>query len=422
MSEICVIGLGYIGLPTAILLSDGGFNVIGVDTSSYVIESLIRGRSNISEPGLSERLLLAIHERRFIASYDIPIADTYIVAVPTPFNQDKSADLSAVFSVIEGIGRVMKPDSLVIIESTCPIGTTEICRDKIFNILRERNLAQDSECINLAYCPERVLPGNIMEEIVTNDRIIGGITPNASEKAEQIYSRVIKGSLMLTNSRTAEMAKLIENSFRDTNIAFANEISLIAEEVNVNPWEVIELANRHPRVNILQPGPGVGGHCIAVDPWFLVEATPGISRIVKMAREVNDSIPKTVLDRFEKLRYDCLENGIYPLDVLIMGLTFKANVADMRESPALQITESIVRKYGDADHIHILEPNIDSLPVSIEDRARLTTDPLSNKNYDIVLILVDHTAFNIDLVQEIVFRSRHIIDKRGLIRRLGVKN
>lgn len=422
MSEICVIGLGYIGLPTAILLSDGGFNVIGVDNSSYVIESLREGRSNISEPGLSERLLLAIHERRFIASYDIPIADTYIVAVPTPFNHDKSADLSAVFSVIEGIGRAMKPDSLVIIESTCPIGTTEICRDKIFNILRERNLAQDSDCINLAYCPERVLPGNIMEEIVRNDRIIGGITPNASEKAEQIYSRVIEGNLLLTNSRTAEMAKLVENSFRDTNIAFANEISLIAEEVNVNPWEVIELANRHPRVNILQPGPGVGGHCIAVDPWFLVEANPGISRIIKTAREVNDSIPKTVLDKFEKLRYDCLENGTSPLDILIMGLTFKANVADMRESPALQITEVIAKKYGDADHIHILEPNIDSLPVSIKDQARLIIDPLSNKNYDIVLILVDHTAFNIDLVQEIVLRSRNIIDKRGIIRKLGVEN
>ncbi len=409
--DVCVIGLGYIGLPTAAIIARAGCAVHGVDVSQDVVDTINRGEIHIEEVDL-DGLVQAVVQRGLLkASTQIRPADVFVIAVPTPFAKDgnHTPDTSYVMAAAEKVADVLKPGDTVILESTSPVGTTEVVRDTI--AARRLDLALPGQCdgradISLAYCPERVLPGRILEELTHNDRSIGGITPRCARKALAFYKRFVKGECVTTDARSAEMTKLVENAFRDVNIAFANELSMIADRQGLDVWEVIRLANRHPRVNILQPGPGVGGHCIAVDPWFIVHGAPEEAQIIRQARETNDAKMHHVLDQARQLI-----KAAPTEKVACLGLAFKANIDDFRESPARYIAASLAREFG--DRVYIVEPYAVELPPEFKGTgARLVDIDTALEECAVLIPLVDHDVFKVIPAEE--RHDKVIYDTRGI--------
>ncbi|WP_230010469.1 UDP-N-acetyl-D-mannosamine dehydrogenase, partial [Microbacterium sp. Bi128] len=370
---IAVIGLGYIGLPTAAILATNGLDVIGVDVNQRTVDAVNEGRVPFVEPDLGIHVAGAVSQGRLKATTETPAADAFIVAVPTPFTADKRADLSYIEAAARGIAPMLQGGELIILESTSPPGATRHLGEYIVSLRPDLSLdgADGRPAILLAHCPERVLPGKVMIELVTNDRIVGGITRRAADLAKDLYAVFCQGEILITDDVTAEMAKLVENSYRDVNIAFANELSVISEKLGINVWELIRLANHHPRVDILQPGPGVGGHCIAVDPWFIVAAAPAESRLIRAARTVNDEKPRWVLDQVRDAFAGLPRNS----EIAVLGLAFKANIDDLRESPAIDIAHGIAESMP-ATRINVAEPHIDSLPGRLQHREHVRLVPL----------------------------------------------
>lgn len=381
--EVVMIGLGYIGLPTAALIAQGGAYVHGVDINQSVVDTINRGEIHIVEPDLGQAVKEAV-SKGFLKADIKPVgANTYIVVVPTPFKDKNEPDISFVQAATSAILNLLKEDDLYIIESTSPVGTTE----KMMNFIYEKRPELKGK-LNIAYCPERVLPGNVMHELVFNDRVIGGIDEKSTQRALDFYSKYVKGELHKTNARTAEMCKLVENSSRDVQIAFANELSLICDKADINVWELINLANKHPRVNILQPGCGVGGHCIAVDPYFIVSDYPMESKIIGTAREVNNYKSFWCAEKVQntKLKFE-LDFGRKP-KIALMGLAFKPNIDDLRESPAKYIAQRVLQNANNEEY-YIVEPNIQEHNV-----FKLTNYTEAYQKADIIVYLVNHKEFS----------------------------
>jgi len=409
---VAVIGLGYIGLPTAAILASNGTKVVGVDVSDRHVEAVNRGEVPFVEPDLATHVAGSVSQGMLCAQKETPKAGTYIVAVPTPFKDGYQADLSYIDAAVDAIIPQLSGGELIILESTSPPGTTEHLANRVLEARPDLSLdgSDDRPIVQFAHCPERVLPGRIMIELVTNDRIIGGLTPEAAERARDLYEVFCSGALHLTDATTAEMAKLTENSFRDVNIAFANELSVIAEKLGIDVFELIELANKHPRVSILQPGPGVGGHCIAVDPWFIVSAVPEESRLIRTAREVNDHKPEVVLAKV-KARADRFKEPV----IAALGLAFKPDIDDLRESPALEITRQLAARHPAATVLAV-EPNVDALPAALAElpNVRLEDTVEAIDAADILVLLVDHKEFK--HVDRALLVEKAVIDTRGIWR------
>jgi len=380
--EVVTIGLGYIGLPTSALIASHGTNVLGVDINQSVVDTINEGEIHIVEPDLDKIVSKVVSDGFFKASTKPSSADVYLIVVPTPFKGNHEPDISYVEAATKGIIPLLKKGDLYIIESTSPIGTSEKMQKLIFASRPELE-----ETIYIAYCPERVLPGNVMHELVENDRVIGGVDEVSTQKAISFYSKYVKGKLHATNARTAEMCKLVENSSRDSQIAFANELSLICDKADINVWELINLANKHPRVNILKPGCGVGGHCIAVDPYFIVSDYPAESKMIGTAREVNNYKSFWCAEKIqnEKLQFE-LKHSRKPKTAL-MGLAFKPNIDDLRESPAKYIAQKVLQNSNNEEHF-IVEPNIESHSI-----YKLTDYKNAINQADIIVFLVAHKEF-----------------------------
>ena len=411
--KVSVIGLGYIGLPTAALIARGGCQVVGVDVSAHVVETVNSGRVHIEEVDLDGLVQGVVARGNLRASLTVEPSDVFIIAVPTPVAEDRAPDISHVLKAARTVADVLKAGDTVILESTSPVGTTEAMRDLFAQLRPDLKMPGQGGAsqggagdIALAYCPERVLPGRILVELIDNDRCIGGITPRCARKALAFYRQFVRGACITTTARAAEMVKLVENSFRDVNIAFANELSVIAERMDIDVWEVIRLANRHPRVNILQPGPGVGGHCIAVDPWFIVHGDPENSRLIRTAREVNDHKTDYVVARASDLIDE------FPgEEVACLGLAFKANIDDFRESPAVKVAARLARRYG--RRIKLVEPYAQALPMEFAGTgAELTDLDTALEQCGVFVILVDHDMFKSVPVDERFGKA--VYDTRGV--------
>lgn len=405
-----VVGLGYIGLPTAAILAVNGIKVHGTDVNESVVAQVAQGVVPFVEPDLGGFLKRAVEAGTLTASLEVQEADAYILAVPTPFHDDLSPDLGYVQAAAEAVAPVLKPGALVILESTSPPRTTEKVAEWIAAKRPDLTDANGDSTVLYAHCPERVLPGRIMTELVTNDRIVGGITPQAAQRAKDLYSTFCDGEILLTDATTAELAKLVENSYRDVNIAFANELSLIADELGINVWELIELANHHPRVNILQPGPGVGGHCIAVDPWFIVDAAPTLSRLIRTAREVNDAKPEWVLGKVA----DAVGANDAPV-IAALGLAFKPDVDDLRESPARKITAELADRYPSGTVLAV-EPHVEELPRELANRKNVELTALADAaaRADVLVLLVDHRQFRATSPQALGADAAKVVDTKGI--------
>ena len=413
--KVVVLGLGYIGLPTAAVIARTGARVLGVDVTPSVVETVNSGRVHIEEVDLDGLVSGVVARGSLRASLTIEPADVFVIAVPTPFADDHAPDIRFVLDAATTIAAVLKAGDTVILESTSPVGMTEKLAGWLAEERPDLQIPQgpnDAADINIAYCPERVLPGRVIHELVSNDRIISGITKECSARAIELYQIFVQGECIETNSRTAEMCKLTENSFRDVNIAFANELSIICGKQGIDVWELIELANRHPRVNVLKPGPGVGGHCIAVDPWFIVHSAPEEAKLIKSAREVNDHKPHWVLEnvRQEIERYLAANPGRQESDVTIgcFGLAFKPDIDDLRESPALDIVSAITSAHN--CRVIVVEPNISALPASL-DKGELRTPRDALARSQIVVMLVNHKPFQ-SLKKEL-FEGKVVIDTCG---------
>lgn len=404
--KITMIGLGYIGLPTAAIMASRGLEVVGVDVNQQVVDIINQGKIHIVEPDLDIVVRSVVQTGQLKATTIPEPADAFLIAVPTPFKDGHQPDLSYIEAAAKTIAPVLAKGNLVVLESTSPVGTTEQLAEWLAEQRPDLNFPQqqgDNADIFLAHCPERVLPGCVLQELVSNDRIIGGMTPRCAQAAAQLYKTFVKGECLITNARTAELSKLTENAYRDVNIAFANELSLICDRLGINVWELIELASRHPRVKILQPGPGVGGHCIAVDPWFIVSAAPEEARLIRTAREVNDHKPHWVL---EKVRAKA-ERFKSPV-IGCLGLAFKANIDDLRESPALEITRALIA--SGIGRVMACEPHVN---------GRFEEFPLYDLNQvlkeaDILLVLVDHVEFK--GIDRELLKEKVVIDTRGIWR------
>lgn len=401
--KACFMGLGYIGLPTAIISSQHGINVCGVDINPKVVEKTNRGELHIVEPGLQDLLKKAVASKSLVASTTPVESDVYLIVVPTPFKAKHEPDISYVESATKTVIPFLKEGDLFIIESTSPVGTTEKMAELIFSVRPELKGR-----IHIAYCPERVLPGNVIFELVNNDRVIGGIDDASADAAAEFYGKFVSGLLHKTNCRTAEMCKLVENSSRDVQIAFANELSMICEKAGINVWELISLANKHPRVNILQPGCGVGGHCIAVDPYFISSAFPNEAKIIAQARSINNYKSEWCVEKAKNaiLSFE-LENGKKP-QVALMGLAFKPNIDDLRESPAMKIAKNLVTEMPDVK-FNIVEPNISSHP-----DFDIVDFQTAFEQSDIVVYLTAHKQFFM-LPQEA--NDKLILDFCGVIKK-----
>ena len=410
--EVVFVGLGYIGLPTAVVMANHGVRVHGVDVNASAVERIQRGEVTIVEPGLEEELQKAVNSGQLTATTEMQHGDAFVIAVPTPFKENYEGDLSYIMSAAESIAPQLRGDETVILESTSPPRTTEKLAAKIMEL--RPDLSQDGAdgkpIVHFAYCPERILPGKALEELITNDRIIGGRTPEAARRAREVYASFCEGELLVTDDVTAEMSKLTENSFRDVNIAFANELSLIADNLGIDVWELIELANHHPRVNILQPGPGVGGHCIAVDPWFIVAADRENSNLIRTAREVNDGKPKWVIGQVEQA---C--SHIDSPVIAALGLAFKANIDDLRESPAMNITRDLAEHVNHATVLAV-EPNVSELPKGLQGLPNVEFAEYKDAidRADVVLLLVDHDEFK--ALPATALKGKALVDTKGLWR------
>ncbi len=410
--RISVLGLGYVGLPVAGALASRGFEVIGVDVMPRIVDVINTGKIHIVEPDLDMVVQAAVSAGKLRATLTPEAADAFIIAVPTPFTDDHKPDVSYVQAAVKMIAPLLRKGNLVILESTSPVGTTEqICgwiaamRPDLVMPEAEKEGAD----IHIAHCPERVLPGSVLRELVDNDRIIGGISPNCAEHASALYNTFVRGEMHLTNARTAELAKLVENAYRDVNIAFANELSIICDQLGINVWELIELANKHPRVNILSPGPGVGGHCIAVDPWFIIAAAPDATPVIRAARAVNDAKPDVIVAKI-KAAAAKLRDPV----IACLGLSYKPDIDDLRESPALDIVETLARdKVGE---LCVVEPNAKQLPPSLRDAPGVRMVELREalSTADVIALLVDHRQFK--RVDREILKTKIIIDTRGLWR------
>ncbi|WP_313409682.1 UDP-N-acetyl-D-mannosamine dehydrogenase [Stutzerimonas kunmingensis] len=415
---ISMIGLGYIGLPTATLFASRKKKVIGVDVSEHAVNTINSGRIHIVEPELDMLVHAAVSEGYLRATLKPEPADAFLIAVPTPFKDGHKPDLSYIEAATRAVAPVLSKGNLVILESTSPVGATEQMATWLAEARPDLSFPQhagEEADVQVAYCPERVLPGKVVHELVSNDRVIGGMSRKASELAVALYKTFVEGECIVTNARTAEMCKLTENSFRDVNIAFANELSMICGKLDINVWELIALANRHPRVNILQPGAGVGGHCIAVDPWFIVDKTPDEARLICTAREVNDFKPEWVLNQIKAAIVDTLaaNPGMTMGDVKVacLGLAFKPDIDDLRESPAVAITRKVAEL---GCQVLAVEPNIESLPAKLA-QPNLTLSSLvaALEAADVVCVLVKHRAFIEQL--DAIRLSRQTIDAAGLL-------
>ncbi|RYJ16208.1 UDP-N-acetyl-D-mannosamine dehydrogenase [Rahnella variigena] len=415
---ISVIGLGYIGLPTAAAFASRQKKVVGVDINQHAVETINRGAIHIVEPDLDVLVKRAVEDGFLRATTQPELADAFLIAVPTPFKGDHLPDMKFVESAARSLAPVLKKGDLIILESTSPVGATEQMAQWLAEARPDLSFPQqagEQSDINVAYCPERVLPGQVMVELIKNDRVIGGMTSVCSQRASDLYNIFLEGECVITHSRTAEMCKLTENSFRDVNIAFANELSLICDAQGINVWELISLANRHPRVNILQPGPGVGGHCIAVDPWFIVAQNPELARMIRTAREVNDSKPHWVVDRVKAALADCLTvTGKRAADIKIacFGLAFKPNIDDLRESPAVEVTHLIADWHS--GETWAVEPNVHQLPASLADKVTLQPVDRALKEADLLVMLVDHKSFKAIPADQI--QQSWIVDTKGVWR------
>jgi UDP-N-acetyl-D-mannosaminuronic acid dehydrogenase len=413
-SSLSVIGLGYIGLPTAAVFASKKIKVIGVDVNQKAVDIINQGKIHIIEPDLDIAVHAAVTKGYLKATTKAEASDAFIVAVPTPFKGDNhEPDLSYIKAASKAIAPVLQKGNLVILESTSPVGATEQMADWLAVERPDLTFPQthgENSDIRVAHCPERVLPGHVMRELVENDRVIGGMTAKCSAYAVELYKTFVQGECVVTNARTAEMAKLTENSFRDVNIAFANELSMICDKLDINVWELIKLANRHPRVNILQPGPGVGGHCIAVDPWFIVSKTPEQARLIRTAREVNDSKPDWIIEKVKLAIADFLQTHsdktAKDITIACYGLAFKPDIDDLRESPALSIAQRIIAMHsGD---VLLVEPNIDELPLNLTESKLVSTDKALH-DADIHIMLVDHREFKLTKpVQGIIVDSKGV--------------
>jgi UDP-N-acetyl-D-mannosaminuronic acid dehydrogenase len=399
---VCVIGLGYIGLPTAALLASNGYEVFGVDLSHQIVETINTGQIHIVEPDLDAFVRSTVTAGKLKAFTKPQAAAIFIICVPTPLHDGDGIpqpNMDYVLSAVRSIAEFVKPGNLVILESTSPVGSTE----KIASVLTD--LGIDVSNISIAYCPERVLPGNIMTELVGNDRVVGGLTAEASRAAAEFYKTFVRGEVFETDSRTAEMCKLTENSFRDVNIAFANELSMICAKEKIDVWNLIKLANRHPRVNVLQPGTGVGGHCIAVDPWFIIARDPVNTRIIRSAREVNNDKTVWVIDHIEKAIADFIEKNSRPPLVACLGLAFKPDIDDLRESPALQIARNL-KELG--HRIVTVEPNIQTF-----NELGLVNLDYALTVADLFIVLVKHKQF-LDPQIKNILRKKATLDFCGV--------
>lgn len=412
IQHVAFVGLGYIGLPTAVTLANSGVKVTGVDVNETAVERINRGEVTIVEPGLEEGLKAALASGNFTATTKPVHADAYVIAVPTPFTEDHDIDMKYIYSAAKSIAPLLEGNELIVLESTSPPKTTEKMAAHVLE-LRPDLKADDGSgagegVIFFAHCPERILPGVAMTELKTNDRIIGGMSEEATRRATEIYASFCDGELLPADAATAEMAKLTENTFRDVNIALANELSLICDKLDIDVWELIELANHHPRVNILQPGPGVGGHCIAVDPWFIVAADRENSNLIRTAREVNDHKPQWVIDRVtEEL------TGIENPKIAAFGLAFKPDIDDLRESPALNITVELATCSPNAE-ILAVEPNVKELPAALADKSNVQLADVQTAidTADVLVMLVDHKQFK--AVDPSTVAGKKIVDTKGL--------
>lgn len=413
---IGVVGLGYIGLPTAAMFAMHGAQVLGIDVNQNVVDTINRGAIHIVEPGLEEAVRAAVEAGRLRATTHPEAMDAFLIAVPTPFKgADHKPDLSYIAAAAEMIAPVLRTGNLVILESTSPVGTTEALAQWLADARPDLSFPQnvgEASDIRIAYCPERVLPGKVMGELIENDRVIGGMTSRCAEQAAELYNLFVKGAcIRASNPRTAEMTKLTENSFRDVNIAFANELSLICDKLSIDVWELIALANRHPRVKILQPGPGVGGHCIACDPWFIVASAPEQARLIRTAREVNDGKPRWVLTKINEAIAAVAEQlgkSAGEVSLACYGVAFKPDIDDLRDSPALAITQALAVAHPGP--LWIVEPNIERVPGGLG-IARLT-EVAQASTADIHVLLVDHAPF-----KSMAVPAGHILDFRGVWKR-----
>lgn len=408
--RVSVIGLGYIGMPTAAILASRGIKVIGVDINPKVVETINGGKIHIIEPELDAIVQTVVLSGKLLATTKPETADAFIIAVPTPFKEKHEPDLTYVKTAAQSIAPMLEKGNLVILESTSPVGTTE----QLASWLAEKrpdlqfpDQAGESADIQIAYCPERVLPGRILRELVENDRVIGGLTKRCARRAMELYKIFVQGECVITDVRIAEMTKLTENSFRDVNIAFANELSMICEKLDIDVWALIQLANRHPRVKILQPGPGVGGHCIAIDPWFIVSAVPEYAQLIRMAREVNDSKPHYILTKIREkaTRFKA------PI-IACLGLSFKADIDDLRESPSVDIVKELIA--GNAGKLLVVEPYIEALPPSLNGNVGVELVDLEDAliQADIIVLLVNHKVFyDVDRKS---LEGKVVIDTRGI--------
>ena len=409
--SVTMMGLGYVGLPTAAVIASRGFDVVGVDVNEDIVNKISSAQIHIYEPDLDGLVQKVVSSGSLIARREPVESDVFVIAVPTPIGDLKNPILDHVLEAARAIAPVLRPGNLVILKSTSPVGTTEAISELLAEIRPDLRLpTRDGATpeINIAYCPERVLPGRILSELVNNDRCIGGITSVCARRAQRFYKKFVRGACIVTTARTAEIVKLTENAFRDANIAFANELAMICDKLSINVWDVIDLANRHPRVNILKPGPGVGGHCIAVDPWFIVHSAPELANVIRTARETNDKKAQYTIEAATNL----IDDRPYA-QVACFGLAFKANVDDLRESPALEVVMAIAQKYG--ARIKIVEPYINALPQSLAATgAELVPLDHALANCEIGLVLVDHDEFR--TIPTGSRRHMAVLDTRGIWR------
>ena len=411
-TKISIVGLGYIGLPTAAMFASRKIQVVGVDVNQNAVDTINRGEIHIVEPDLDMVVHAAVSQGYLRATITPEPAEAFLIAVPTPFKGDNhEPDLRFIEAACQSIAPVLQAGNLVVLESTSPVGATESMAEWLAAARPDLSFPQkagEMSDIRIAHCPERVLPGKVMQELITNDRVIGGMTPRCSALAAQLYSAFVSGDCITASSpRVAEMAKLTENSFRDVNIAFANELSVICDKLGINVWELIQLANRHPRVNVLQPGAGVGGHCIACDPWFIVSSAPEEARLIRTAREVNDAKPHWVLDKIHsEIAAQAGNRNASELTIACYGIAFKPDIDDLRDSPAMEIVENLISSHP--GKVLVVEPNIEALPAVLTGGALVSM--LDASDADLHVLLVDHKYFRALKPNT----SAPIIDTRGI--------